>query len=63
LKAFRRAAQFAHGFRPRGKGLDLAQETASVLMEAIEGFQAEEVGEGGGPPIRSLSQTAVLLTP
>jgi ribosomal protein S12 methylthiotransferase accessory factor YcaO len=48
LKAFRRAAQFAHGFRPQGKGLDLAQETASVLMEAIEGFQARRSGRAAG---------------
>jgi YcaO-like protein with predicted kinase domain len=30
----------------QGKGLDLPQAMASALMEAIEGFHAEEVGEG-----------------
>ena len=30
----------------QGKGLDLHQATASALMEAIEGFHAEEVGNG-----------------
>jgi ribosomal protein S12 methylthiotransferase accessory factor len=30
----------------QGKGLDLAQAMTSALMEAIEGFHAEEVGEG-----------------
>ena len=29
----------------QGKGLDLSQAMASALMEAIEGFHAEEVGE------------------
>jgi ribosomal protein S12 methylthiotransferase accessory factor len=30
----------------QGKGLDLTQAMTSALMEAIEGFHAEEVGEG-----------------
>src|SRR6516225_5919487 len=38
----------------QGKGLDLSQAMASALMEAIEGFHAEEVGEGRRAAYREL---------
>jgi YcaO-like protein with predicted kinase domain len=40
----------------QGKGLDLIQATASALMEAIEGFHAEEVAGGRCASYRELAR-------
>jgi ribosomal protein S12 methylthiotransferase accessory factor len=47
----------------QGKGLDLPQAMASALMEAIEGFHAEEVGEGPRVSYRELSATNRVVDP
>jgi ribosomal protein S12 methylthiotransferase accessory factor len=47
----------------QGKGLDLPQAMASALMEAIEGFHAEEVGEGCRASYRELSATDRVVDP
>jgi YcaO-like protein with predicted kinase domain len=48
----------------QGKGLDLTQAMTSALMEAIEGFHAEEVGEGRRAAYRELAANgAVVLDP
>jgi YcaO-like protein with predicted kinase domain len=46
----------------QGKGLDLPQAMASALMEAIEGFHAEEVGPGRRATYREIaaSERAVI---
>jgi YcaO-like protein with predicted kinase domain len=41
----------------QGKGLDLTQAMTSALMEAIEGFHAEEVGEGRRATYREIVAT------
>src|SRR5207244_6295350 len=47
----------------QGKGLDLAQAMASALMEAIEGFHAEEIGEGRSAPYRELAADHQVVDP
>src|SRR6516165_3783534 len=47
----------------QGKGLDLAQAVASALMEAIEGFHAEEVGEGRHASYRALAANCNVVDP
>jgi ribosomal protein S12 methylthiotransferase accessory factor len=47
----------------QGKGLDLTQATASALMEAIEGFHAEEVAEGPRASYRELAAEAAVVDP
>ena len=47
----------------QGKGLDLPQAMASALMEATEGFHAEEIGQGGAPPIASLPPSRAVVDP
>ena len=47
----------------QGKGLDLSQAMTSALMEAIEGFHAEEVGEGWRTPYRELASSLVVVDP
>ena len=47
----------------QGKGLDLSQAMTSALMEAIEGFHAEEVGEGRRTPYRELASSLVVVDP
>jgi ribosomal protein S12 methylthiotransferase accessory factor len=47
----------------QGKGLDLAQATTSALMEAIEGFHAEEVGEGRRAAYRELAGSCSVVDP
>jgi ribosomal protein S12 methylthiotransferase accessory factor len=47
----------------QGKGLDLPQAMASALMEAIEGFHAEEAGEGRRAPYRELAATGAVVDP
>jgi YcaO-like protein with predicted kinase domain len=42
----------------QGKGLNLTQAMASALMEAIEGFHAEEVGAGRRATYRQISASA-----
>jgi ribosomal protein S12 methylthiotransferase accessory factor len=44
----------------QGKGLDLTQAMASALMEAIEGFHAEEVRETRGGSYREIVRNAVV---
>ena len=39
----------------QGKGLDLTQAMASALMEAIEGFHAEEIGDGSRVSYRDIA--------
>jgi ribosomal protein S12 methylthiotransferase accessory factor len=41
----------------QGKGLDLAQAIASGLMEAIEGFHAEEIGVGWRTSYREIAES------
>ena len=41
----------------QGKGLDMTQAMASALMEAIEGFHAEEVGAGWRATYREIAAT------
>jgi YcaO-like protein with predicted kinase domain len=47
----------------QGKGLDLTQATASALMEAIEGFHAEEVAEGRRASYREVAAEAAVVDP
>ena len=47
----------------QGKGLDLTQAMASALMEAIEGFHAEEVGGGRRATFRELAAGAPVVDP
>jgi YcaO-like protein with predicted kinase domain len=47
----------------QGKGLELPQAMASALMEAIEGFHAEEVGDGRRAPYRELAATDAVVDP
>ena len=47
----------------QGKGLDLTQAMASALMEAIEGFHAEEVGEGRSATYRELAANSNVVDP
>lgn len=47
----------------QGKGLELPQAKASALMEAIEGFHAEEVGEGWRATYRELVARGTVVDP
>jgi YcaO-like protein with predicted kinase domain len=47
----------------QGKGLDLPQAMVSALMEAIEGFHAEEVGEGRRAAYRDLAANCGVVDP
>ena len=47
----------------QGKGLDLAQAMASALMEAIEGFHAEEIGEVRHASYRGLAAEHDVVDP
>jgi len=47
----------------QGKGLDLTQAMASALMEAIEGFHAEEVGEGRRVSYREIAADGAVVDP
>ena len=47
----------------QGKGLDLTQALASALMEAIEGFHAEEVGEGRRASYREIAVDNAVVDP
>lgn len=47
----------------QGKGLDLTQAMASALMEAIEGFHAEEVGEGRRATYREIAADGAVVDP
>lgn len=47
----------------QGKGLELSQAFASALMEAIEGFHAEEVGDGRVAPYRELAARCPVVDP
>jgi YcaO-like protein with predicted kinase domain len=47
----------------QGKGLDLSQAMASALMEAVEGFHAEEVGEGRRAAYRELARDRDVVDP
>jgi len=47
----------------QGKGLDLSQAMTSALMEAIEGFHAEEVGEGRRAAYRELAANRNVVDP
>jgi YcaO-like protein with predicted kinase domain len=47
----------------QGKGLDLTQAMTSALMEAIEGFHAEEVGEGRRASYRELAANHRVVDP
>ena len=47
----------------QGKGLDLSQAMTSALMEAIEGFHAEEVGEGRHASHRALAANCNVVDP
>jgi len=47
----------------QGKGLDLPQATASALMEAVEGFHAEEVAEGRRAAYRELARSGIVVDP
>jgi YcaO-like protein with predicted kinase domain len=47
----------------QGKGLDLTQAMASALMEAAEGFHAEQAGEGRRATYRELAADAVVVDP
>jgi ribosomal protein S12 methylthiotransferase accessory factor len=47
----------------QGKGLDLSQAMTSALMEAIEGFHAEEVGETRHASYRELSANYEVVDP
>ena len=47
----------------QGKGLDPTQAMASALMEAIEGFHAEEVGEGRRATYREIAADCVTVDP
>jgi YcaO-like protein with predicted kinase domain len=47
----------------QGKGLDLTQAMTSALMEAVEGFHAEEVGKGRRAPYRELAAHGRVVDP
>ena len=47
----------------QGKGLELSQAMASALMEACEGFHAEEVGPLLRVPYRDLSRSQIVVDP
>ena len=47
----------------QGKGLDLSQAMTSALMEAIEGFHAEQVGEGRRAAYRELARDGIVVDP
>jgi YcaO-like protein with predicted kinase domain len=47
----------------QGKGLDLAQAMTSALMEAAEGFHAEEIGEGSRAAYRELAANRCVVDP
>ncbi len=47
----------------QGKGLDLTQAMASALMEASEGFHAEEIGECRLAAYRGLAAAAAVVDP
>jgi YcaO-like protein with predicted kinase domain len=47
----------------QGKGLDLSQAQASALMEAIEGFHAEQVEDGRRASYRQLAATSAVVDP
>jgi YcaO-like protein with predicted kinase domain len=47
----------------QGKGLDLTQATASALMEAAEGFHAEQVGEGRRATYREIAADGNVVDP
>ena len=47
----------------QGKGLDLPQAMASALMEAIEGFHAEEIAEGRRATYRELAAGRAVVDP
>jgi len=47
----------------QGKGLDLAQAMTSALMEAIEGFHAEEIGECRLATYRELARQKRVVDP
>src|SRR5204862_3502506 len=47
----------------QGKGLDLEQAMASALMEAIEGFHAEEVGKGRRARYRQIAADGAVVDP
>ena len=47
----------------QGKGLNLTQAMTSALMEAIEGFHAEEVGEGRRASYRELATNHCVVDP
>jgi YcaO-like protein with predicted kinase domain len=47
----------------QGKGIDLTQAMASAMMEAIEGFHAEEVGEGQCASYRALAVNSRVVDP
>jgi YcaO-like protein with predicted kinase domain len=47
----------------QGKGLDLVQAMTSALMEAAEGFHAEEVGQGQRATYRELAADRCVIDP
>jgi YcaO-like protein with predicted kinase domain len=47
----------------QGKGLDLSQAMASALIEAVEGFHAEEIGEGRRAAYRELARDRDVVDP
>jgi YcaO-like protein with predicted kinase domain len=47
----------------QGKGLDLAQAMASALMEAIEGFHADEVDKGRRASYRAIAAGGAVVDP
>lgn len=47
----------------QGKGLDLTQAMASALMEAIEGFHAEELREGRRASYREIAADCAVVDP
>src|ERR1700719_1798797 len=47
----------------QGKGLELPQAMASALMEACEGFHAEEIGPCRHAAHRDLSRTETVVDP
>ncbi len=47
----------------QGKGLDLDQAMASALMEAIEGFHAEEIGAVRRAAYREIAADSVVVDP
>src|SRR6476620_11197984 len=47
----------------QGKGLDLPQAMASALMEAAEGFHAEEIGSGRLARYRDLAARDTIVDP